>query len=250
MARPPGMFSVVGTTPITRIGAFSSAMARIAQTTAAPPAMSSFIRSMPSAGLIEMPPVSNVMPLPTSPSTGAGRRARRIVAKHHQPRRLAAAARHAEQQAHAELRRCAFRRAPRTSDRRLATMRAARRANSRGVSVLPGSFAELARQVAALAEQPAALRPLRERGLAAVGGSPAATIVHAGRRARRGVARLVAAAVELGERQAFGHRLRQFRRDRRAGDRPARSTNAARADAPLLQRRARLPSRPSAPGRR
>jgi hypothetical protein len=70
IARPPGMFSVVGTTPITRIGAFSSAIARIAHATAAPPAMSSFIRSMPSAGLMEMPPVSNVMPLPTRPSTG------------------------------------------------------------------------------------------------------------------------------------------------------------------------------------
>ena len=70
IARPPGMFSVAGTTPITRIGALSSAIARMAQATAAPPAMSSFIRSMPSAGLIEMPPVSNVMPLPTKPSTG------------------------------------------------------------------------------------------------------------------------------------------------------------------------------------
>ncbi len=42
----------------------------MAATTAAPPDMSSFIRSMPSAGLIEMPPVSNVIPLPTRPSTG------------------------------------------------------------------------------------------------------------------------------------------------------------------------------------
>ena len=32
--------------------------------------MSYFILSMLSAGLMEMPPVSNVMPLPTSPSTG------------------------------------------------------------------------------------------------------------------------------------------------------------------------------------
>ena len=64
------MFSVVGTMPMTLIGAFKSAMARIAQMTAAPPAMSSFMRSMPSAGLMEMPPVSNVTPLPTSPSTG------------------------------------------------------------------------------------------------------------------------------------------------------------------------------------
>ncbi len=55
---------------MTRIGAFSSAIARIAHATAAPPAMSSFICSIFSAGLIEMPPVSKVMPLPTSPSTG------------------------------------------------------------------------------------------------------------------------------------------------------------------------------------
>ena len=77
-------------------------MARMAQTTAAPPAMSSFIRSMPSAGLIEMPPVSNVMPLPTSPRTGDSRRARRLVLHHDHARRFDAAARDAEQQAHAE----------------------------------------------------------------------------------------------------------------------------------------------------
>ena len=64
------MFSVIGTTANTRIGACSIASARIAQITAAPPAMSSFIRSMPSAGLIEIPPASNVTPLPTKPSTG------------------------------------------------------------------------------------------------------------------------------------------------------------------------------------
>ena len=48
----------------------SSAMARMAPSMAAPPAMSYFIFSMPSAGLMEMPPVSKVTPLPTSPSTG------------------------------------------------------------------------------------------------------------------------------------------------------------------------------------
>ena len=66
----PGMFSTAATTPTTRIGASSRLSARIAVITAAPPAMSSFIRSIISAGLIEMPPVSNVTPLPTSPSTG------------------------------------------------------------------------------------------------------------------------------------------------------------------------------------
>ena len=64
------MFSVIGTTPTTLIGALSRAMALNAPITAAPPAMSSFIRSMPSAGLIEMPPVSKVMPFPTSPRIG------------------------------------------------------------------------------------------------------------------------------------------------------------------------------------
>ena len=42
-------------------------MACIAPIIAAPPAMSYFIFSMPSAGLMETPPVSNVTPLPTSP---------------------------------------------------------------------------------------------------------------------------------------------------------------------------------------
>ena len=53
-----GMFSVAGTIPMTRIGV-QACRSRAWRTQYAPPAMSSFIRSMPSAGLIEMPPVSN-----------------------------------------------------------------------------------------------------------------------------------------------------------------------------------------------
>ena len=64
------MFSVAGTMPMTRAGTPSLPMARMAPTTAAPPAMSCFICSMCSAGLIEMPPLSNVTPLPIRPSTG------------------------------------------------------------------------------------------------------------------------------------------------------------------------------------
>ena len=67
-ALPPGIFSTAGTMPVTATGGFRRAIARIAPITAAPPAMSYFIFSMPSEGLIEMPPVSNVTPLPTSPS--------------------------------------------------------------------------------------------------------------------------------------------------------------------------------------
>ena len=71
VARPPGMFSAIGTMPRTRRGTPSAPIARIAPTTAAPPAMSLFIHSMPAAGLIEIPPVSKVTPLPTSASTGS-----------------------------------------------------------------------------------------------------------------------------------------------------------------------------------
>ncbi len=45
-------------------------MARMAPIMAAPPAMSYFIFSMLSAGLMEIPPVSKVMPFPTRPNTG------------------------------------------------------------------------------------------------------------------------------------------------------------------------------------
>ena len=69
-AFPDGIFSVAQTMPITLTFGFSSAMARMAPIMVAPPAMSYFIFSMPSAGLMEMPPVSKVIPLPTRPSTG------------------------------------------------------------------------------------------------------------------------------------------------------------------------------------
>ena len=60
-------------------------MARIAPSMVAPPAMSYFIFSMPSAGLMEIPPVSKVIALPTSPKTGfagapAGEYLRTIIA--------------------------------------------------------------------------------------------------------------------------------------------------------------------------
>ena len=60
------MFSTHGAKPVTAIAGFNCASARIAPITVAAPAMSYFIFSMPSAGLMEMPPLSNVTPLPTS----------------------------------------------------------------------------------------------------------------------------------------------------------------------------------------
>ena len=67
VALPPGMFSVVGTHMVTSIFGFSRAIAPMAAITAAAPDMSPFMCSMPAAGLIEMPPVSNVIPFPTYP---------------------------------------------------------------------------------------------------------------------------------------------------------------------------------------
>jgi len=64
------MFSVAPTTAITRIGRPRPAIASTAPSTAAPPDMSNFISDILLAGLIEIPPVSKVTPLPTRPSTG------------------------------------------------------------------------------------------------------------------------------------------------------------------------------------
>ena len=60
------MFPTAGTT-ITRFsGSFIFAVARKAPNTLAAPHMSNFISSMPPCTLRLMPPVSKVMPLPTS----------------------------------------------------------------------------------------------------------------------------------------------------------------------------------------
>ena len=63
-----GMFSAMGTVAVTVSGRPSSATRTIVATTAAAPAMSEVMSSIPAAGLMEMPPVSKVMPLPTRPT--------------------------------------------------------------------------------------------------------------------------------------------------------------------------------------
>ena len=60
------MFSAAATSPVTRTGAPSAASADMVAITAAPPAMSVFISFMLSLGFSDRPPLSNVMPLPTS----------------------------------------------------------------------------------------------------------------------------------------------------------------------------------------
>lgn len=69
-ALPSGMFSHAGIRPTTLMAGRRSASARKTPSTLAAPPMSNFISSISAAGLMEMPPVSKVMPLPTS-TTGA-----------------------------------------------------------------------------------------------------------------------------------------------------------------------------------
>ena len=59
------MFSTMAQMPTALTFAFRAASERMTPKTAAAPAMSYFISSMPPAGLMEMPPVSKVTPLPT-----------------------------------------------------------------------------------------------------------------------------------------------------------------------------------------
>ena len=65
-ARPLIRFSQLGIKPTTLMAGLSSASARNTPNTLAAPDMSNFISSISGAGLIEMPPLSKVMPLPTS----------------------------------------------------------------------------------------------------------------------------------------------------------------------------------------
>ncbi len=65
VASPDSMFSAIGAKVETFSGRPSCAIAKVACTTAAAPAMSHFIVPMLLAGLMLSPPESKVMPLPT-----------------------------------------------------------------------------------------------------------------------------------------------------------------------------------------
>ena len=66
VAPPLGMFSAAATIVKRLIGSLASMAAFVAPKTAAAPPMSYFISSIVGGGLREMPPVSKVIPLPTS----------------------------------------------------------------------------------------------------------------------------------------------------------------------------------------
>ena len=66
---PLTRFSAAATTVRIRTCSSSSAIAAVAAITAAPPAMSPFMSYIFSAGFREIPPASNVIALPTRPTT-------------------------------------------------------------------------------------------------------------------------------------------------------------------------------------
>ena len=66
VARPDGMLSAMQSHAVTRIGSPSVATARSTASAVAAPHMSYFIPTMRGGGLSDSPPVSKVMPLPTS----------------------------------------------------------------------------------------------------------------------------------------------------------------------------------------
>ena len=154
-ARPPGMFSVVGTTPMTRIGRAELAMARMAHGDGGATGhvvlhpLHAFGRLDRDAAGIERDALAD------QAEDRRRRRLRRLVPEHHQARRLGAAARDAEQQAHAERLDLLLDRALRRRRRLRAPHLRRACANSRGVSALPGS---LARSRARLLHSPS-MRP-------------------------------------------------------------------------------------------
>src|SRR5690625_7193279 len=66
VASPEGIFSANGRKAVTLTGISSFAAAIVAPATAAEPPISEIMSHMPAPGLIEIPPVSKVIPLPTN----------------------------------------------------------------------------------------------------------------------------------------------------------------------------------------
>src|SRR3954467_13689322 len=99
-ALPLGMFSDAQTMPITFTLGLRSAIARMAPIMAAPPALSYFIFSMPSAGFNEISAGIEGDPFPHQAEHGLFRRAGWGVGHHDQRGRLVGTLRDAPERAH------------------------------------------------------------------------------------------------------------------------------------------------------
>src|SRR4026207_1450636 len=113
VACPLGMFSQAGTLPARVGGSPMIAAALIAPKTLAAPVMSNFISSMPGGCLRDMPPLSEVTPLPpghlgrgATPLAAHADRHRAaapaLVAQYDQPPRLVVSCRHRQERTHSQ----------------------------------------------------------------------------------------------------------------------------------------------------
>ena len=84
---PDGMFSAMHSQAVTRTGRLRRAAASVTARTVAAPVMSYFMPTMPVGGFSERPPVSKVMPLPTSARCCARRPAIGDLDEPRRPRR-------------------------------------------------------------------------------------------------------------------------------------------------------------------
>ncbi len=114
-----------------------------------------------------MPPVSNVMPLPISPSTGCFGSALRFVPQHDHARRFRTAPRHAEEKTHLEVGDALF---VEYLNRQSGIFGNDRRTVGKGArcEFVAWFVCQLARQIRVLAEYPAAFEPAAHRSLVAV----------------------------------------------------------------------------------
>ena len=166
-ARPPGMFSVIGTMPTTVMGAFSSAIARIAPIDGRAAGHVVLHPLHAFGGLDRDAAGVEGDALADQPEHRAAGRAWRRMAQHEHTGRLGAATGDAEQQAHAEPRNLLF-----VEDldvkTRLAADGGAALGEHRWRQHIRRFVAQLARQVARFAEHPAAFHRRLERRIVPV----------------------------------------------------------------------------------
>ena len=221
IARPPGMFSVVGTMPITLIGAFSSPIARMAQTTAAPPGHV-VLHPLHAVGRLDRDAAGvEGDALADQPEHGRRAAPRRAVAHDDHARRLGAAARDTEQQAHAELRDLAL---VEDVDRDSGGSQIRRRARqNRRREHVRRLVAQFARDVRRFTKNAAAIdRGFELRRFRAGRGNQRLI-----ERRRAAFAALVTVGAEGGQRDALGRGLHGFEQRKIAAVEPGKTLNPA-----------------------
>ena len=164
-ALPEGMFSLAQTMPMTRRLGLSCAMARMAPIMAAPPAMSYFIFSMPSAGLDGDAAAVEGDALADQSEHALLRRFLRLVAHDDQPRLFVRTLGHAPECAHLQLFDLVRRRRSRRPVRSLRTSGLGAVGEDGGRHAIAGFVDQVAGKVLRLADD-AALLDARSQAIA------------------------------------------------------------------------------------